>query len=129
VDTIRRHRNKTWLPLHPWSKTVIYETHVRGFTIHPKSGVDHPGTYRGLMEKISYLKTLGVTAVELMPVQEFNETSVTRPVSVPLEGLVDKYAFRHRPGIVQLRETTPELSGHSGSATITDTLGDFPIWR
>jgi hypothetical protein len=81
------------------------------------------------MEKISYLKTLGVTAVELMPVQEFNETSVTRPVSVPLEGLVDKYAFRHRPGIVQLRETTPELSGHSGSATITDTLGDFPIWR
>ena len=63
---------------HPWSKTVIYETHVRGFTIHPKSGVDHPGTYRGLMEKIPYLKALGVTAVELMPVQEFNETSVTR---------------------------------------------------
>jgi glycogen operon protein len=61
-----------------WSKTVIYETHVRGFTIHPKSGVDHPGTYRGLMEKIPYLKALGVTAVELMPVQEFNETSVTR---------------------------------------------------
>ena len=66
------------LPRHPWSKTVIYEMHVRGFTIHPKSGVDHPGTYRGLMEKIPYLKTLGVTAVELMPVQEFNETSVTR---------------------------------------------------
>ncbi len=67
------------LPLrHPWSKTVIYETHVRGFTIHPNAGVEHPGTYRGLMEKIPYLKTLGVTAVELMPVQEFNETSVTR---------------------------------------------------
>ena len=65
-------------PRHPWSKTLIYETHVRGFTIHPKSGVDHPGTYRGLTEKIPYLKTLGVTAVELMPVQEFNETSVTR---------------------------------------------------
>jgi isoamylase len=65
-------------PRHPWSKTVIYETHVRGFTIHPTSGVDHPGTYRGLMEKIPYLRTLGVTAVELMPVQEFNETSVTR---------------------------------------------------
>jgi len=58
---------------HPWSKTVIYETHVRGFTIHPNSGVEHPGTYRGLMEKIPYLKELGVTAVELMPVQEFNE--------------------------------------------------------
>ncbi len=63
---------------HPWSKTVIYEMHVRGFTIHSQSGVDHPGTYRGLMEKIPYFKTLGVTAVELMPVQEFNESSVTR---------------------------------------------------
>ena len=65
-------------PRHPWSKTVIYETHVRGFTIHPTSGVRHPGTYRGLIEKIPYLKGLGVTAVELMPVQEFNEASVTR---------------------------------------------------
>ena len=63
-------------PRHPWSKTVIYETHVRGFTIHPSSGVEHPGTYRGLMEKIPYLKELGVTAVELMPLQEFNEHQV-----------------------------------------------------
>ena len=63
---------------HPWTKTVIYETHVRGFTIHPGSGVDHPGTYRGLIEKIPYFKELGVTAVELMPVQEFNEISDTR---------------------------------------------------
>jgi glycogen operon protein len=62
---------------HPWSKTVIYETHVRGFTIHPSSGVEHPGTYRGMMEKIPYFKELGVTAVELMPVQEFNEHQVT----------------------------------------------------
>ena len=61
---------------HPWSKTIIYETHVRGFTIHPSSGVEHPGTYRGLMEKIPYLKELGVTAVELMPVHEFNEQQV-----------------------------------------------------
>lgn len=62
---------------HPWSKMVIYETHVRGFTVHPSSGVEHPGTYRGLMEKISYFKTLGVTAVELMPIHEFNEYQVT----------------------------------------------------
>ena len=61
---------------HPWSKTVIYETHVRGFTVHYSSGVEHPGTYRGLMEKIPYLKELGVTAVELMPVHEFNEHEV-----------------------------------------------------
>ena len=58
---------------HPWSKTVIYETHVRGFTVDPSSGVENPGTYRGLMEKIPYLEDLGVTVVELMPVQEFNE--------------------------------------------------------
>jgi isoamylase len=64
-------------PRHPWSKTVIYETHVRGFTIHPSSGVEHPGTYRGLMEKIPYFKELGVTAVELMPAQEFNEHQAT----------------------------------------------------
>jgi isoamylase len=65
-------------PRHPWSKTVIYETHVRGLTIHPSSGVEHPGTYRGLMEKIPYFKELGETALELMPVQEFNEHQVTR---------------------------------------------------
>jgi len=60
-------------PRHPWSKTVIYETHVRGFTVHASSGVEHPGSYRGLMEKIPYLQDLGVTAVELMPVFEFND--------------------------------------------------------
>jgi isoamylase len=63
-------------PRHSWSSTVIYETHLRGFTMHPSSGVAHPGTYRGLMEKIPYLKELGVTAVELMPVHEFNEHQV-----------------------------------------------------
>ena len=63
---------------HSWSKTVIYEMHVRGFTINPNSGAEHRGTYRGVTEKIPYLKSIGVTAVELMPVLEFNESSVTR---------------------------------------------------
>jgi glycogen operon protein len=53
------------------SDTVIYEMHVRGFTASPTSGVQHPGTYLGVIEKIPYLKSLGVTAVELMPVHEF----------------------------------------------------------
>jgi glycogen operon protein len=53
--------------------SVIYELHVRGFTVHPTSGVQHPGTFRGLTEKIDYLKWLGVTAVELLPVFEFDE--------------------------------------------------------
>ncbi len=53
------------------SETVIYEMHVRGFTKSPSSGVKHPGTYLGLIEKIPYLQSLGVTAVELMPIHEF----------------------------------------------------------
>ena len=64
---------KDRLPKHPWSKTVIYETHVRGCTVHPSSDVKNPGTYRGLIEKIPYFKELGVTALELLPIQEFNE--------------------------------------------------------
>jgi len=59
-------------PKHSPSEAVVYETHVRGFTIHPSSAVAHPGTFHGLVEKIPYLQDLGVTAVELMPVQEFN---------------------------------------------------------
>jgi isoamylase len=65
-------------PRRPWSQTIIYEAHVRGFTIHPSSGVAHPGTYSGMIAKIPYLKELGVTAVELMPVQEFNSNPVPR---------------------------------------------------
>jgi len=52
-------------------ETVIYELHVRGFTRSKTSGVAHPGAYLGLIEKIPYLQSLGVTAVELMPVFEF----------------------------------------------------------
>jgi glycogen operon protein len=53
------------------SETVIYEMHVRGFTRSKTSNVEHPGTYSGVIEKIPYLQSLGVTAVELMPVHEF----------------------------------------------------------
>jgi glycogen operon protein len=53
------------------SETIIYEMHVKGFTRSRTSGVQFPGTYLGVIEKIPYLKSLGVTAVELMPVHEF----------------------------------------------------------
>ena len=59
---------------------IIYELHVRGFTCHSSSGVAHPGTFAGLKEKIPYLKELGVNAVELMPVFEFNEMGNARKV-------------------------------------------------
>ena len=56
------------------AQTIIYEMHVRGFTRHPSSGVPESkrGTYAGLIEKIPYLKKLGVTAVELLPVFQFD---------------------------------------------------------
>jgi len=53
--------------------TVIYELHVKGFSCHESSSVSYPGTFKGLVEKINYLKDLGITAVELMPIQEFDE--------------------------------------------------------
>jgi isoamylase len=57
----------------PLEDSLIYELHVRGFTVHPSAGVSRPGTFSGLVEKIPYLKGLGVTAVELLPVHEFDE--------------------------------------------------------
>jgi glycogen operon protein len=56
------------------SDSIIYEMHVGGFTQSPSAGVAHPGTFRGVIEKIPYLKELGVTAVELLPVFEFDNT-------------------------------------------------------
>jgi isoamylase len=58
----------------PFTETIIYELHVRGFTRHPSSGVSwaKSGTYAGLIEKIPYLQDLGVTAVELLPVFQFD---------------------------------------------------------
>lgn len=60
-------------PRTPLEDSIVYELHVRGFTCHPSSGVAHPGTFAGLAEKIPYLRDLGVTAVELLPIHEFDE--------------------------------------------------------
>ncbi|MCR5536701.1 MAG: isoamylase [Succinivibrio sp.] len=62
-------------PRHPLNRTVIYEMHVKGFTAHPSSGLSSEvrGTYRGLIEKIPYLVSMGITAVELLPVYQFDE--------------------------------------------------------
>ncbi len=67
-------------PLIPMEDLIIYEMHVRGFTRHGSSGVEYPGTFAGLMEKIPYLKELGVNAVELMPIFEFDEMKDSRMV-------------------------------------------------
>ncbi|MBZ5584318.1 MAG: glycogen-debranching protein [Acidobacteriia bacterium] len=62
----------------PMEDTVIYEMHVRGFTRSPSSSVEHPGTFAGVIEKVPHLKDLGVTAVELLPVFDFDENSALR---------------------------------------------------
>ena len=82
----RRHYN--WdgdaPPLTPLEDSIIYELHVRGFTCHPSSGVGQSRHLRGLVEKIPYLKELGVTAVELLPIHEFDECDC--PFTNPLTG-------------------------------------------
>lgn len=69
----------------PFEDLVIYETHVRGYTKDKSSGVSAPGTFAGLKDKIPYLKDLGINAVELMPIFEFDEMESARVVDgVPL---------------------------------------------
>ncbi len=76
---------------HSSEKTVIYEMHVGGFTRHPSSGVKHPGTFSGVIEKIPYLKSLGITDVELMPVMAFDEQDV--PPVVSSRGLKNYWGY------------------------------------
>jgi glycogen operon protein len=73
-------------PLTPPEDTVVYELHVRGYTCHPSSGVPRAraGTFAGLIDKVPYLKWLGVTAVELLPIHEFDECDC--PFTNPLTG-------------------------------------------
>jgi isoamylase len=70
---------------------VIYELHVGGFTRHSSSGVAHPGTFAGLIDKIPYLRELGITHVELMPVMAFDEQFV--PDSVAARGLKNYWGY------------------------------------
>ncbi len=62
----------------PMNEAIIYELHVRGFTQHPSAGARHPGSFRGVVDMIPHLQALGVTAVELLPIFEFDETEVLR---------------------------------------------------
>ena len=72
-------------------QSVIYEMHVGGFTRHSSSGVKHPGTFSGVIEKIPYLKSLGVTDVELMPVMAFDEQDITEAAAA--KGLKNYWGY------------------------------------
>jgi glycogen operon protein len=99
----------TWggdLPLkRPFSETLIYEFHVRGFTRHPSSGVapEKRGTYAGLIKKIPYLKDLGVTAVQFLPVFQFD------PQDAPT-GFVTTGAIHLSHSLRPITRTAPEKS-------------------
>jgi glycogen operon protein len=77
----------------PLASSIIYEAHVRSFTKHPSSGVKHPGTFRGIIEKIPYLKELGITAIELMPVNEFDECELDRANPLTGERLFNLWGY------------------------------------
>jgi len=70
---------------------IVYELHVGGFTRHPSSGVTHPGTFAGVVEKIPYLQELGITHVELLPVMAFDEQDV--PPGVADHGLSNFWGY------------------------------------
>ena len=78
----------------PLVDSVIYEMHVRSFTRHPSSGVANPGTFAGVVEKIPYLKQLGVTAIELLPVNEFEEGDTDRVNPFTGEPLVNLWGYQ-----------------------------------
>ena len=81
------------------SDTIIYELHVRGFTINPNSGVspERRGTFAGLVEKIPYLKDLGITAVELMPIFQFDPQEGNYWGYSPLSFFAPHHGYGSRP--------------------------------
>jgi len=99
---------------HPFDRTVIYELHVAGFTRHPSSGIstEKRGTYTGLIEKIPYLQELGVTAVELMPVFQF-DTQDAPP------GLVNYWGY----------SPVSFFAPHGGYSSRQDPLGPLDEFR
>jgi glycogen operon protein len=98
----------------PLSRTIIYEMHVRGFTRHPSSGVGEKtrGTFAGLIEKIPYLQELGVTAVELLPVFQFDDQNAN-------QGLVNYWGY----------QPISFFAPHQGYSSRQDSLGPVDEFR
>ena len=106
-------------PLHrPMNETIIYEMHVRGLTAHPSSGVSHPGTYSAVVEKIPYLRSLGVTALDLLPVQQFDEQEVER-----VDPTTGK-ALKNYWGYAPLGYFAPHL-GYASGADVRRVVDEF----
>jgi isoamylase/glycogen operon protein len=102
----------------PLNEMIIYEMHVRGFTQDPSSQVKQRGTFSGIIEKIPYLKELGVTTVELLPIHEFNENEFPRQNPLTGELLVNYWGYS------TLNFFSP-MNRFSAGPTPLDTLHEF----
>ncbi|NJM97583.1 MAG: glycogen debranching protein GlgX [Phormidesmis sp. RL_2_1] len=114
VDTQRYDWQGDRHPKTSYAETVIYELHVGGFTQHPSSGLapEKRGTYAGVIEKIPYLQSLGITAVELMPVQQFD------PSDAPF-GLTNYWGY----------SPVAFFAPHHGYSSRSDSLGSIDEFR
>ncbi len=105
---------------------IIYELHVGGFTRHPSSGARHPGTFAGLIEKIPYLRELGVTHVELLPVMAFDEQDV--PAAAAARGLGNYWGYStHSFFSPHPRYCIDPARGDGEFRALTDALHDAGI--
>ncbi len=78
---------------YPLRMSVVYEAHVRGLSVHPSSPAAHPGTYRGVIESIPYLRELGITSLELLPINEFDEFENSRSNPATGESLRNYWGY------------------------------------
>jgi isoamylase len=102
----------------PMRFTTIYETHVRSLTLSPTSGAAHPGTFRGVTEKIPYFVDLGITALELLPVQEFDELENPRANPRTGERLQNYWGYN------TISFFAPK-GRYSSSGTLGEQVGEF----
>jgi isoamylase len=122
-------------PSIPHNDLVIYEMHVRGFTQDTSSGATHPGTFLGIIEKIPHLKELGINAIELLPIFEFNELASTfeHPITreslcnywgystVNFFSLMNRYGSKFETVIEEFKTMVKELHAH-GIEVILDVV-------
>ncbi|MCL1814724.1 MAG: glycogen debranching protein GlgX [Treponema sp.] len=78
---------------YPLRFSILYETHIKGLTAHPDSGIEHKGTYQGVIEKIPFFKDLGITSLEFLPLQEFNDKEFPRLNTRTGEWLVNYWGY------------------------------------
>ena len=106
------------LPKLPYEDSIFYLLHVKGFTMHRSSGVEHRGTFRGIQEKIPYMKELGITTIELMPAYEFEEKErmdEREETSVP-DYMMERY--KNAREVMKAAVQAPEESGRKEAVRI-----------